>query len=574
MNTNKLIKKSILASAISSIILGLTACGGGGSGGDDGNNNVQLSGAVVDAHVAYSRIYVDVDNNGQFDSAYEPYAYTDKEGYFSVSKDGQTNYCDLSPKQYEYRYCFKADEAVKNGGIIRVQGGRDLLTTQVYNASMSLLMNGTLNGLAINPLTSGDEALNNEEVIEAAISSLNLTSQEISDIQTEYSSYLNGYLLSGSHANKNAKTNFGKAGFNFNLNTYNPLEFGSGNVQEEDRGFKLAIQIHKVAEAMAKELLPTSTPIGKAELDIPDLMPSVYFSLFYQLIQNNANTNHDLFKVTAVVNAAYTTAKNILSVRFGSDYTFGNATGNLDTLTAFLNCVLSSDGDTVIDKDGSNEIGFGSACADIREYDTSKSKFAKLYAAELATDVFTKDLTTTISTALLNALKAAQITEDFEPSGNDFSTSSINIRQGGLPNAAVLNFPTNVFEDNYLDFSSPGEKVFADFNPDGTVRICQTDGNGGETLISGNWQQDSEKKHIIYIDYLNLPIVMKNLEPGQTGCGVPGGTCLTLEYPDLTNTNNPGEITRVTAATPSAIDDTSEGIAKPRSGFSCGNQAE
>ena len=33
MNTNKLIKKSILASAISSIILGLTACGGGGSGG-------------------------------------------------------------------------------------------------------------------------------------------------------------------------------------------------------------------------------------------------------------------------------------------------------------------------------------------------------------------------------------------------------------------------------------------------------------------------------------------------------------------------------------------------------------
>ena len=55
---------------------------------------------------------------------------------------------------------------------------------------------------------------------------------------------------------------------------------------------------------------------------------------------------------------------------------------------------------------------------------------------------------------------------------------------------------------------------------------------------------------------------------------MPGGTCLTLEYPDLTNTNNPGEITRVTATTPSAIDDTNEGIAKPRSGFSCGNQAE
>ena len=86
-------------------MLGLTACGGDSDGKDKGNNNIQMSGAVVDDFVAYSRVYVDLDNNGKFDSAYEPYAYTDASGFFTKSKDGLTNYCDLSPKEYNYRYC-------------------------------------------------------------------------------------------------------------------------------------------------------------------------------------------------------------------------------------------------------------------------------------------------------------------------------------------------------------------------------------------------------------------------------------------------------------------------------------
>ncbi len=74
----------------------------------------------------------------------------------------------------------------KNGGVIRVEGGRDLLTTQTYKASMSLLMNGTLSGLAISPLTSGDEAINNAALIKAAKSALGLTDLHIETVQTNY----------------------------------------------------------------------------------------------------------------------------------------------------------------------------------------------------------------------------------------------------------------------------------------------------------------------------------------------------------------------------------------------------
>ena len=580
MKKNKQFKQSLIASAMGIAIFGLSACGGDSGGGDKGDNNIQLSGAVVDDFVAYARVYVDVDNNGEFNPAYEPYAYTDAEGYFSKSKKG-INYCDLSPKDFNYRYCFEADQAVKQGGIVRVQNGVDLLTTQVYEVSMSLLMNGTTDGLTLTPLTSGDEAINNDNLIQAAVNRLNLTAQQIADVQSQYADYLKGYLNPSQNAPFTKQATKASL-FGFNLNTYNPLEFDKGDVGEEDRGFKLAIQLHKIAEAIAKEILPLNTPDGLKELERKDLMPTIYFALIYELITNNANNNaKDLFASKAVVDDVFDTAKKLLSEIFGNQYSFGDATGNIPSLTALLNCVLSSNGDAIIDIGHGNDVAYGGElCASIRDYTDKDSQLAKLFSAELATDVITE---ITPNDNFLHALNQAKKVSQkalpgqpkYDANGNDFTTASEKIRGGGLAVAKTLDFNTDVFADNYLDFSTNSNKILADFKPDGTVDICQSTNNTSvDTLISGTWAQDQTKEHIIYVNYLNLPIVLKNLDVNQSTCtddfgtGVPG-TCLTYEYPDI---NNNGERKTLLKTSAGEIGGGgSDDIAKPRSQFSCNN---
>lgn len=583
MKKTKLFKKTLIASAVGTIILGLSACGGDSGGGDKGDNNIQLSGAVVDDFVAFARVYVDVDNNGQFDAAYEPYAYTDADGYFTTSKDGETNYCTLSPKEFDYRYCLEADQAVKQGGIIRVQDGVDLLTTQVYEVAMSLLMNGTTDDLKVTPLTSGNEAINNDKLIQAAVDKLNLTDADFTTIQSQYADYLKGYLnpQQSSSFSRNATK---ASAFGFNLNTYNPLDFDEEHVTEQDRGFKLAIQLHKIAEAIAKELLPSSTPNGLKKLERKDLMPTIYFALIYELIKNNNgnNTGNDLFKNQEVVTTVFNTANSLLVAVFGNQYSFGTATGNIPTLATFLNCVLSSNGDAIIDKDQGNDVDYdvdydGESCVSIRDYNDKSSRLAKLFSAELATDVITESTDSNYFLRALNEAKNVSQKElDYNANGNDFTTASEAIRDGGSAVAKTLKFNTEVFNNNYLDFSTGVDKVLADFNPDGSVKICSSTTNPNiDTLISGTWRQDPVKKHIIYVNYLNLPIVLKNLEQNQPTCtddfkkgGIPG-TCLTYTYPDVTDNGKRKTLLKTSAGAIGTGG--SDDVAKPRSQFSCNN---
>lgn len=576
MMMNTTFKKTVLASSITALVIGLAACGGGGGGGssstDKGSSNVQMSGAVVDDYVAFARIYVDVDNNGQFDPAYEPYAYTDADGYFSKSKtdaEGNvTNYCALDPREYASRYCFKADSAVKNGGVIRVESGRDLLTTQVYNAAMSLLMDGsTTDGLTVSSLTSSVESMNNDELVQAAVDGLNLTEEQVEQVQTEYADYLTDYLTTSSTA---SAKNTARSTPSFNLNAYNPLDLEGTVVDKKERGFKLAVQLHKIAEALADGLLPTSTPSGEEDLQRSDLLPSVYFALIYNLIQNNSSSNDDLFKSPNFMSSVITNARALLIARFGSNYTFPiPSSSNMENLAKYTNCVLSDENDTAISSTAlETDYGSGNNCSNILA--TSGDTIdEKMYAAELGTDVITDGVTSgSQSGSFDQALEAALAT--FDAIDNDFSTSSINVRNGSNPRAQVQEFPTDSLSENYLDFvddDNPSESIQVNFADDGSVQICQADNSGNPTLFEGKWRQDPVKDHIIYIEYLNIPITIKNLEPSQTGCDVTGGTCMVVEYPDL---ENPGEVSTVTTTSSSSISESSD-IAKPKDDFSCGN---
>jgi hypothetical protein len=543
-----LLKKYLFACSITIIIFGLVGCGGGD---DNGNTNVQISGAVVDSYVAYARIYVDVNNNGKFNSEYEPYAYTDKDGYFSVSKDGNTNYCALNPKQYNYRYCFKITQVQENGAIIRVQGGRDLLTTQTYDASMSLLTNGELNNLVINPLTSAHEVINNNKLIKLAKSSsvLSLTDSEIVDIQNGYQSYLNNYLLTGTTTS-------------FNLNTYDPLDFSKNSVTEKDRGFKLAIQLHKIAEAMAKELIPTTIPTGKNKLTQKDLMSAVYFSLIHKLVSNNTSNTDDLFKDTLVLNSAFNDAHSLLAGIF-PDYSFDGTSNDIQTLSQYLNCVLSDNDDPSIDTT-SNDTSFGGGtCSNIRNYDNVASRNAKLYAAELGTDAITKVISSgTLTNALNLAKDVALNSTNFVTSSNDFSTSSDKIRNNQSANAETVEFNTDFITSNYFNFEKYNHFLKIKFKDNNKVAICLGE-NGKPSLTEVTWQQDTTKNHIIYIDYLGFSMTIKNLEP--TNCGVTG-SCLTVEFPDL---SNHGKIMKATIASDYTMGSQDSPNIRPENEFTC-----
>ncbi len=134
---------------------------------------------------------------------------------------------------------------------------------------------------------------------------------------------------------------------------------------------------------MAKELTPTSTPVGKKELAEKDLMPAIYFSLVYELITLNNDNSYDLFKDDSWVTNSFSNADSILTQQF-SGYTFEGATGNITELSSYLNCVLSGS-DTSIDI-ASNDTEYTSAVAcssnAVKSYDTEPLRKAKLYAAE------------------------------------------------------------------------------------------------------------------------------------------------------------------------------------------------
>lgn len=153
----KKIQKILLATLPAAMAVSLYGCGGGNSDGDNPNTaNLQMSGSVVDDYIAFSRVYLDLNNNGEFDFSTEPYAFTDQDGYFSIAKDG-TDYC-ANDRVFEYKYCLEIPPSFAQDSVIRAVGGRNLQTTEEYNGSMSLLTDGEKSALTVTGLSSLQQA--------------------------------------------------------------------------------------------------------------------------------------------------------------------------------------------------------------------------------------------------------------------------------------------------------------------------------------------------------------------------------------------------------------------------------
>lgn len=143
-----------------SVVTALTACSPDEQ--DTFNENqsaVMVNGAVIDPFISNAIVFADYDNDGVLDS-FEPWAFTDANGYYSTGKNGE-DYCTDAPK-----YCLELanDEPVK---LVAV-GGYDTTSLKKVKSRLSRMYRGSGNGPQyITPLTSvGDMSIDDANTID------------------------------------------------------------------------------------------------------------------------------------------------------------------------------------------------------------------------------------------------------------------------------------------------------------------------------------------------------------------------------------------------------------------------
>ncbi|GEM_PF-3195409 len=512
----KIFNKSLLATSVTLVIFSLNGCGGG-NGDSASTPHVQMSGAVVDDFVAYSRVYVDVNNNGKFDSSFEPYAYTDGTGYFSKGKDG-TNYC-ANPNSPLYKFCLDVSDNLTQNAVIRVEAGRDLLTALTYQASMSLQTNGQTNDLKI-----------------TSISSLEQVQKQLSQILNQSQLHLNGSI---NGKDIQAFLNSYLAG-TINL----PKSIRSGNTQSIDantldpfsntKAFKLAVNMHKMAETIASLFAQKNLQFKTGNLlDRPqgdalkekDIVPFVYMALLLNL-NFQAGTNALSQIDSQAANNILEDTKQLLSLVAANTPSINNTSviNTLVRLYTFLEGLQIN----------------------------SNDPRTTLTQAELVTQsVKTKyEKQGTISAADVDTVKnAANLINNYQTL--DFETAITQASNGKSISAQGRTFEpiiNKLLNNNYLyldNSNNGGDKLQAffkensqktDLQRNGEITICQQTLKNGQQqnhLFTGSWSWNANKTYAILGQYLGVSIIIKNLDSSNTHCQYPNGTCVAITYPNL-----------------------------------------
>jgi hypothetical protein len=127
-------QKTLLASSISLMLLGLSGCGDSDSQDIAADDATSFTGLVVDDRIARGFVWLDTDQDAIVDT-YEPYAYTDTDGYCSYNPLTNTNYCAVE----NHIHCLKTG-MVDGDFQIRIAGGIDLGTGEPFKGVLTLNM--------------------------------------------------------------------------------------------------------------------------------------------------------------------------------------------------------------------------------------------------------------------------------------------------------------------------------------------------------------------------------------------------------------------------------------------------
>lgn len=235
----------------------LSACGG--TEQDKGTMEMPstvVSGVALDGHIARAKVFLDLDNNGTRDP-WEPYAFTDDQGYFSYNPITGVDYC-ADPSDEELNlYCLRSARAIDKA-VLRVDGGYDVLTGEPFVGQLSRRLSqkhATPQSVTVlSPMTTllTDVASNMDKSIIMASLGIDET-----DLDVDY------------------------------LNTD-----GQGSV--DSALFNTAVKVHKVVTVLADRLEDTYDEIGAQSGTPNDLSARVYRHLAKQLTQNPQNLSSAL----------------------------------------------------------------------------------------------------------------------------------------------------------------------------------------------------------------------------------------------------------------------------------------
>ena len=248
-NLIKTFSKSKLALSLSAAIL-LSACGG--TDQDEGTISTTeqiFGGLAIDGYLARSTVFLDTNNDGTR-NAWEPFAFTDNQGYYSFNPITNTNYCSDSATAAQAQYCLRTNTNLTDV-VVRIDGGYDIYTGEPFIGQLSRRLinipDEGVDGTLVSPISSLLTSVNSETEQQVILSSLNLPidSIDINYLNTDSNSAINSTLLNAS------------------------------------------VKIHKVVTVLADRLNDTYSDIGE-EIGTPnDATSLVYPELANQLITSS-----------------------------------------------------------------------------------------------------------------------------------------------------------------------------------------------------------------------------------------------------------------------------------------------
>ena len=173
--------RSKIALSVFAASLTLTGCNIDNQDGGQTDSRQGLNGLAVDGRVAGGKVWVDSNNNYKIDD-FEPYAYTDSDGYYSYNPLTNTNYCTLPVISDEYqRYCLIYGSSI-DSMIVRIKGGIDLGTGErlkgVMAMSSTISQSSTISStpLVLSPITTLLSAAPNTSAQTSIRTALGITS--------------------------------------------------------------------------------------------------------------------------------------------------------------------------------------------------------------------------------------------------------------------------------------------------------------------------------------------------------------------------------------------------------------
>ncbi|WP_246434601.1 hypothetical protein [Teredinibacter haidensis] len=161
--------------------VGLIACGGSGQDvGSPSHVDTVLSGRVIDGYLARATVFMDTNNNGTRD-AWEPFAFTDDEGYYSYNPNTDTDYCAADASAALQQYCLRLNTVLATA-VIRVDGGYDVQTGEPFIGQLSRRVDINTeveNDFIVTPITTLLTSIDGEENQHAVLNRLGLNAPDL-----------------------------------------------------------------------------------------------------------------------------------------------------------------------------------------------------------------------------------------------------------------------------------------------------------------------------------------------------------------------------------------------------------